>query len=1063
MFSGGTGTKEDPYLIGSVADLNEMRNYDSTETASFYKQICDIDFEWADWVSPRYFFSAYDGSNYKIMNINVVGSAYHSFFGAIYETLEDHTLKNIRIINMKNLHPEEDYSGGLSGMVLGKVKIKNCHLENVEIEGGYTAGGFVGYADDDVIIEHCSVSGKGTFEDGAGFVGANDGIIRHCRTNMKCTGTNHTIGGFVYSGSGLIEKCYAKGTINLTTTSAATGGVSAFVSNVSGTIRQCTTDVKIIGTARACSGFAGRLGEGCILEDCYGKGDIDVEMSSYLNSIQVGGVVQDIFRKDAVVRRCYFMGNIKVTTPETYNESAGKAVRIGGIVGDIYNSHNDQGVTTIKNCFSITPSVTLINRTTGTEIEDFTRIGRIWGYYTDTTMNAHNYALDVATYNSSTTFPNEDKTLTGKDGQDITISALRKKETYEAEGWDFENVWAIHPDYNSGFPYLRCFGLYETPVQSRHIKVYESNFGANVGDLKAIIKDITDAKVTDELNGSYTFQFNTVIDVEKSQYLEVGNICEVDEEYFRIMYVENTRNSDDTLTISVECEHVSYDLLEEEHELEYFTSDGVAYFMLEELLQGTEFTVGEVSEEFDSIVKTISIQEPLHRRDVLFIIAAVLGGEIEFNKFSISLLKRRGEDRGFAFRYKKNIQGISRIVNAREKVNGQPVVSYTVDAPLLETLLGEDEHYETGDTVKVFDSGLNIEIETRIVKKEYNPIEKIDGSVEIANKIEDITDSLFKIERSTVHKGRVYNGIRISAEDGFVAERSDKMARNTMNATFGNMLELGDGEGNYEPVFYVTIENDEAKLNLKGNAEFTGKILASLISASNIEGGSINIGNGVFTVDNTGHMVANSAYIQGLIEASEFVGGKIIITNEAETERVVLSVSNGFRFQAWDENAGEEGEWIDSIWMENGKGKFFGEIISSTMTGGLIRTAGAGRRVEISDNQIRSYNDNDQLHGLVTNNSPGNFGDWDFYRNNSPIFSIYNGVDAISLLPLNGTTFIVGSNNTPINLRGNIRLNGSQITSYNSKTANSTFGETEKEMLQETHNKLKQLLDSLNN
>src|SRR5690554_1420030 len=120
MFSGGTGTKEDPYLIGSVADLNEMRNYDSTETASFYKQICDIDFEWADWVSPGYFFSAYDGQGYKIMNVNVVGSAYHSFFGAIYETLEDHTLKNIRIINIKNLHPEEDYSGGLSGMVLGK-------------------------------------------------------------------------------------------------------------------------------------------------------------------------------------------------------------------------------------------------------------------------------------------------------------------------------------------------------------------------------------------------------------------------------------------------------------------------------------------------------------------------------------------------------------------------------------------------------------------------------------------------------------------------------------------------------------------------------------------------------------------------------------------------------------------------------------------------------------------------------------------------------------------------------------------------------------------------------
>src|SRR5690606_31075996 len=251
---------------------------------------------------------------YKIMNVNVVGSSYTSFFGAIYETLEDHILKNIRIINMKSLHPGQSLSGGFSGMVIGKVKIKNCHLENVEVEGGYNAGGFVGSVSDDVIIEHCSVSGKGTFEQGAGFCGANNGIIRYCRTNMECIGTSHTIGGFVGWVYGLVEKCHATGTIKLTTTTAATGGVSAFASTVYGTIRQCTTDAKIIGAACACSGFAGTLREGCVIEDCYGKGDIDVEMGTYGNGIQVGGIVQDIIGKDTVVRRCYFMGNIKVAT-----------------------------------------------------------------------------------------------------------------------------------------------------------------------------------------------------------------------------------------------------------------------------------------------------------------------------------------------------------------------------------------------------------------------------------------------------------------------------------------------------------------------------------------------------------------------------------------------------------------------------------------------------------------------------------------------------------------------------------------------------------------------------
>jgi hypothetical protein len=344
------------------------------------------------------------------------------------------------------------------------------------------------------------------------------------------------------------------------------------------------------------------------------------------------------------------------------------------------------------------------------------------------------------------------------------------------------------------------------------------------------------------------------------------------------------------------------------------------------------------------------------------------------------------------------------------------------------------------------------------------------GDVEIGNFIPDIIDSVNQIERSTVHKERLYNGIRIGPENGFEAIRSDKKARTTMNATEGIKIDLGDGEGNYAPVFYVTIENDEAKLNLKGNAEFTGQVLASLIEASDLRGGSIDIGNGVFTVDNAGHMSATSAYIQGLIEASEFIGGKIIITNEAETERVILSVSDGFRFQAWDENAGEEGEWIDSIWMEDGKGKFFGEIISSTITGGLIRTAESGRRIEISENQIRCYNDDGNLNGFVTNNTSSQFGDWEFYDDGTRVFVVYNKTlgQGVTLMADNGANLNIGSAGDVlvlegyINMNGTITINGNTISSFGSKTAGNTFGQTEKEMLQEVHDKLKELLDAIN-
>lgn len=588
------------------------------------------------------------------------------------------------------------------------------------------------------------------------------------------------------------------------------------------------------------------------------------------------------------------------------------------------------------------------------------------------------------------------------------------------------------------------------------IKIYNPDL-----TLLAVVAKAIKPTITEELNGAYTFGFEYVIDDEKSQYMQVGNIVEVEGNYFRIAYTEETRNDDDTLTISVSCEHVVYDLIEQE--LDYYTVDGTATQMLQALLTDTAFTVGDVE---TSEVKTVSIQEKQNKKDILYAIASVFGLELKFDKFAISLVKR-GSDNGVQFRYRRNIKGITRIVDGRNKVDGQPSIAYELDAVMLEQLFGDSEHFELGDTVRVYDEGLGVDVTTRIVKMSYDIEERITADVEIANFIPNVTDTLMQIERTTVHKEKIYNGVVIGPENGFVAERSDKMARNTMNATFGNMLELGDGEGNYEPVFYVTIEGEEAKLNLKGNAEFTGKILASLIEASNLKGGSIEIGDNMFAVDNTGHMIANSAYIQGLIEASEFIGGKIIITNEAETERVILSVLDGFRFQAWDEN---DEEWKDSIWMEDGKGKFFGEIISSTITGGLIRTAESGRRIEISDNQIRCYNDDGELNGFATNNTSGQFGDWEFYDNGNLVFRVYNraGGQGVTLRSEEDANLIIGSRGTFLGLEGDISIggpviiNGRSLSSLSTKTAGGTYGANEQEMLQEIYNKLQELIDAIN-
>ena len=219
------------------------------------------------------------------------------------------------------------------------------------------------------------------------------------------------------------------------------------------------------------------------------------------------------------------------------------------------------------------------------------------------------------------------------------------------------------------------------------------------------------------------------------------------------------------------------------------------------------------------------------------------------------------------------------------------------------------------------------------------------------------------------------------------------------------------------------------------------KVLASLIEASDFVGGTINIGNGTFSVDSEGKVTINS--------------GSIIITRKDGNARIVISEAAGITFQKWNEVSED---WEETIGLDSeGAG---------VITGGTLRTAKDGRRMEISDNQIRSYNNSGELHGLVTNNSSGNYGDWDFYDNGTHVFRVHNalGGAGVTLMPMSGTSLQVGVEGNGLALHGDIRhkgnlgfFGGSAVSKTNVSTLDS--GATQ----QEIQDKLNELIQALNN
>lgn len=337
------------------------------------------------------------------------------------------------------------------------------------------------------------------------------------------------------------------------------------------------------------------------------------------------------------------------------------------------------------------------------------------------------------------------------------------------------------------------------------------------------LDNILDAKIKQGINKEYNLEFTAILNSTAKNYINHNYIVEADENYFDIVTFEQYRN-DAGLFVKAYCEHISYRLNKAEYDKDYFTEDGPSEYILSKILEGTGFTVSTVD---INQIQTFSIQEKLSRRAILLEFASYIGAEVKYDKFSISLLQRLGSITGKEFKIGKDIIGIRKFVDARENVNGIPKLAYDIDVVELKTLpeFSQFEEFGLGDTVKVIDPDLEINTEVRIVSYEYNPLEKINSKVEIQNFFSTLADDIFRIQRETLAKGKLYHGIRISPDMGFEAIRSDEKARAWFNSDTLAMQSKEDGQWKNKLWFDP----------LEGVYKFDGLLSATAIEAISAE------------------------------------------------------------------------------------------------------------------------------------------------------------------------------------------------------------------------------------
>lgn len=314
---------------------------------------------------------------------------------------------------------------------------------------------------------------------------------------------------------------------------------------------------------------------------------------------------------------------------------------------------------------------------------------------------------------------------------------------------------------------------------TRKIKVLNTTFNR-----LGVIKKILAVSKTEEINGEYSLNFEAMLDSSLS-VLDENSIFEIDNDYFDIAFFKKS-SSDDGDIIEVESEHISYRLNDPIYNVETFTEYGTPTYILGKILEGTDFTVGTM--EYVNIL-TYSAQEAKSRRQLLTEFAALLGGELVFNQFSISIVQHRGNSTPTLLMNGKNINIISRTVDKRERdEDGNYIVTVTCEPIYL-----PGNSYVLGDEVKLVQNTIGVNQNLRIMKYIENPYTN-EVEFEINNSVSGLAASIFRIETEAMVKDKLYNGIRIGPVYGFEAIRNDLKARAYFRSD-GMMFQTGDGSG----------------------------------------------------------------------------------------------------------------------------------------------------------------------------------------------------------------------------------------------------------------------------
>jgi len=222
-YEGGTGQKNNPYLIATAQQMNEI-GANPGDWNKHFELIANIDMNdiagtdyniigyWTDSYAPdnKPFTGVFDGNDHTISNFTYSPTNANGI--GLFSSVAGE-IKNLGLVD-PNIFTQGRYVGSLAGY-LNQGTITNCFAKGADVSGAQYVGGLVG-ANAGIIYKSCSTGNVSGDAYVGGLVGhISDGTVDMCYSKAGVS-ANRNVGGLAGKTSkelSEIKNSYATGTV----------------------------------------------------------------------------------------------------------------------------------------------------------------------------------------------------------------------------------------------------------------------------------------------------------------------------------------------------------------------------------------------------------------------------------------------------------------------------------------------------------------------------------------------------------------------------------------------------------------------------------------------------------------------------------------------------------------------------------------------------------------------------------------------------------------------------------------------------------------------------------